>query len=307
MSSTTPLFVIASLGLGAVVSPSTDNIPLASRVEARINGVHATVALYAKNLRTGKDVGVHPDRPVRTASTIKLPILCALESLVASGTVKWDERIRVRAADKVSGSGIVADLEDGTELSLRNLATLMIIASDNTATNLVLDRISADAVNDYLDTIGLTETRALRKVRGDGDPPPGASGMSRAGRLEMNQPFGLGKSTPREMVRLLEALEAGRIVNRAASADVIAIMKRQQYKDGIGRHTLDGVEVASKSGALDALRSDVGIAWTSGGAVALAITVDDLQQVDYSADNAGNRLISDLTELILTDLGAKAP
>jgi beta-lactamase class A len=84
-------------------------------------------------------------------------------------------------------------------------------------------------------------------------------------------------------------------------------MKRQQYKDGIGRHTLDGVEVASKSGALDALRSDVGIAWTSGGAVALAITVDDLQQVDYSPDNAGNRLISDLTELILTDLGAKAP
>ena len=64
----------------------------------------------------GQDVGFEPDRRVRTASTIKLPIFCALESLVAAGTVTWDERVRLRAADKVSGSGIVADLEDGTEL-----------------------------------------------------------------------------------------------------------------------------------------------------------------------------------------------
>ena len=65
--------------------------------------------------------------------------------------------------------------------------------------------------------------------------------------------------------------------------------------------------MASKSGALDALRSDVGLVWTSGGPVALAITVDDLERVDYSPDNAGNRLISDLTALILTDLGGDAP
>jgi beta-lactamase class A len=305
--STTPLLVMATVGLGAVVSSSSDVTPLAARLEARIKGDRATVALYAKNLRTAQDVGVGADRPVRTASTIKLPILCALESLVAAGTVKWDERVRLRTADKISGSGILADLEEGTELSIRNLATLMIIVSDNTATNLVLDRITADAVNDYLDTIGLTETRALRKVRGDVEPPPGTSGMSRAGRLEMNQPFGLGKSTAREMVRLLEALEAGRIVSPAASADILAIMKRQQIKDGIGRHTADGVEVASKSGALDALRSDVGLVWTSGGPVALAITVDDLERVDYSPDNAGNRLISDLTALILTDLGGHPP
>jgi beta-lactamase class A len=305
--SSTPLLVIASLGLGAVVCSPSDVTPLAARLEARIKDDHATVSLYAKNLRTGKDVGIHPDQPVRTASTIKLPILCALEALIAGGSVRWDERIRLRDADKISGSGILADLEDGTELTLRNLATLMIIVSDNTATNLVLDRITADAVNDYLDTIGLTETRALRKVRGDVEPLPGTTGMSRAGRLEMNQPFGLGKSTPREMVRLLESLEAGRIVSPAASADVLAIMKRQQVRDGIARHMPDGVAVASKSGALDALRSDVGLVWAAGGVVALAITVDDLERVDYSPDNAGNRLISDLTALILSDLGAKQP
>ena len=102
--------------------------------------------------------------------------------------------------------------------------------------------------------------------------------MAEPGRLEMNQPFGLGKSTPREMVRLLEALDAGRIVSPAASADIIGHHEASAVQ---GRHRpayAEGVEVASKSGALDALRSDVGLVWTSGGPVAIAITVDDLER-----------------------------
>src|SRR4029078_5581666 len=79
--STTPLLVMATVGLGAVVSSSSDVTPLAARLEARIKGERATVALYAKNLRTARDVGVGPDRPVRTASHIEPPIRCALESL----------------------------------------------------------------------------------------------------------------------------------------------------------------------------------------------------------------------------------
>ena len=276
---------------------------LADRLSARVRGFEGTVSLYAKNLATGEDVGLSPDRRVRTASTIKLPILCALESLVARGTVRWDEPLVVRHADKVTGTGVVADLEDGTAISVRNAATLMIIVSDNTATNLILDRISADAVNDFLDTLGLPQTRSMRKVRGDGPVLAETSGWSRAGRLEENQPFGLGASTPREMVTLLERLHRGEVVSPAASADVIGILKRQQYKDGIGRHSPDGEEVASKSGSLDALRSDVGIAYTAGGPVAMAITVDDLPRVDYSPDNEGSRLISDLARLIVSGLG----
>jgi beta-lactamase class A len=104
-------------------------------------------------------------------------------------------------------------------------------------------------------------------------------------------------------VTLLERLHKGEVVSAAVSADVIGILKRQQYKDGIGRHAPDGEEVASKSGALDALRSDVGIAYAAGGPVAIAITVDDMPRVDYSPDNEGNRLISDLARLIVADLG----
>jgi beta-lactamase class A len=279
---------------------------LGDRLAARVRFFDGTVSLYAKNLDTGRDVGLDPDRRVRTASTIKLPILCALESLVARGAVGWDEPLRVRHEDKVSGSGVLVDVQDGTALSVRNVATLMIIVSDNTATNLVLDRISADAVNDFLDSLGLHETRALRKVRGDGPALADASGWSKAGRLEANVRFGLGVSTPREMVRLLERLHRGEVVSREASADVLGILKRQQFKNGIGRHAPEDEVVASKSGALDALRSDVGIAYTSGGPIAMAITVDDMPEVDYSPDNAGERLISELAGLVAADLGRSA-
>ena len=82
----------------------------------------------------------------------------------------------------------------------------MIVVSDNTATNLILDRISADTVNDYLDRIGLPLTRSMRKIRGDGTALKPAEGWSRAGRLPENERFGIGSSTPREMVQLLAML-----------------------------------------------------------------------------------------------------
>lgn len=270
---------------------------LAERVAALTKPFKGTVALYAMNLDTGRDFSLDADAKVRTASTIKLPILCALESAVASGRLRWDEPAVVRKAGQVSGSGVLADLSDGTTLPLRDVAVLMIVVSDNTATNLVLDRVSADAVNDYLDTLGLTATRALRKVRGDGAPP---GGWSRAGRLPENEKYGLGVSTPREMVRLLQLLHQSKVVNQDVSKDVLDIMRRQQIKDGIGRHNADAV--ASKSGALDALRSDVGIVDSPGGRIAIAVTVDGMPDVDYSPDNAGDRLIWELSKVLVAGL-----
>lgn len=278
--------------------------PLADRIAALTKNFRGTVYLYAKNLTTGREFDLAGDTKVRTASTIKLPILCALESLVAAGKVKWDEKIVLKPEDKVSGSGVLGSLTDGTDLTVRNLATLMIIVSDNTATNLILDRITADAVNDYLDTIGLTQTRSNRKVRGDGTKLAAPSGWSKAGQIEENKRFGLGVSTPREMVKLLELLHQGKMVSPAASKDVIEILKLQQFKTGIGRHTPEAVTVASKSGSLDALRSDVGIAYTKAGPIAIAITVDGMPDIDYSPDNVGEQLIWQITSALLDGLSA---
>ena len=295
-----PLLSLALLcavaGSARAATPS-----LQETLQQTIAPFRGTVSLYARNLDTGAEVALGADRPVRTASTIKLPIACAVEHLVAAGKARWDERLLIRDAGKVSGSGVLSELSDGETVSLRDAVRLMIVVSDNTATNLVLDRIGADAVNDYLDTLGLVRTRSMRKIRGDGTQLKAATGWSRAGLLPENQRFGIGSSTPREMVRLLELLAAGKVVSEAASQELLATLERQQYKDGIGRHAGD-LRVASKSGSLDALRSDVGIVWAPQGRIAIAITVDDMPEIDYSPDNAGDRLISTLSDQIVSGL-----
>ncbi|MGH9161590.1 MAG: serine hydrolase [Vicinamibacteraceae bacterium] len=288
------LLLLAPLGSHAAVAAD----PLAARIAEITKGFKGTVVLYAKNLRTGRAIASNPDARVRTASTIKLPILCTLESLVTQGKVKWDERLVLAPEDKVSGSGVLQSLADDTDLTVRNLAILMIIVSDNSATNLLIDRIGADTVNAYLDSIGLTTTRLNRKILGDAPP----SGWSKAGLMEKNKRFGLGVSTPREMVTLLERLHQGKMVSAAASKDVIGILKEQQVTASMGRHAPEEWTIASKSGSLNALRSDVGLIYSSGDPIALAVTVDDMPVADYSPDNVGEKLIWQLTEAIVQGL-----
>ena len=83
---------------------------------------------------------------------------------------------------------------------------------------------------------------------------------------------------------------------------MLDLLKRQQFKTGIGRRVGGDVQVASKSGALDALRSDVGIAYTEGGRIAMAITVDDMPAIDYSPDNAGEELIWEISKILMEGL-----
>ena len=293
--------VLALLLLNGSMPAAADN-DLDARVSALTTPFKGSVMLYAKNLRTGRDFGRGAETKVRTASTIKLPILCSLESLIDAGKVRWDERLLLKADDKVTGSGVMGNLADGTDLTVRNVAILMIIVSDNTATNLILDRITADAVNDYLDAIGLPLTRSNRKVRGDGAKLKDPTGWSRAGLIEENKKYGLGVTTPREMVRLLELLEQGKVVSPAVSKDVLDILKMQHEREGIARHAPDDVEIASKHGSLDALRSDVGIVYTPGGPIAIAITVDDMPDTDYSPDNVGDKLIWELGQVLTAGL-----
>jgi beta-lactamase class A len=274
---------------------------LEGELRAMVVGFQGSVALHARNLDTGAEVGIDPDRRVRSASTIKLPIACALTDLVGAGKAAWSERLTIASGAKVSGSGVLSEFSDGETVSLRDAMALMIVVSDNTATNLILDRIGADAVNAYLDNLGLTGTRSMRKIRGDGTQLKAATGWSQAGLMPDNQRFGIGSSTPREMTRLLGLLAAGEIVDKSASRALLDVLERQQYKDGIGRRSGD-LKVASKSGSLDALRSDVGLVWTPQGVIAIAITVDDMPQIDYSPDNVGALLISRLAQRIITDL-----
>src|SRR5437773_12238041 len=122
--------------------------PAPENIRRRINGFQGIVSLYAKNLETGATIGIRETTPVRTASTIKLPIMLAVFDAVDRGKAKWTEPLTVTAADKVSGTGVIGnEISEGVQLPLRDVVHLMMTLSDNSATNMILERFSADAVN----------------------------------------------------------------------------------------------------------------------------------------------------------------
>lgn len=283
------LFVtIAAVGHAQNVPKPASSLD--ERVRSEIADFKGKVWIYAKNLDSGKEYGLRPDEQVRTASTIKLPIMVETFRQISAGKVAWTDEFTLSKQNKVGGSGILNEFTDGTKIDLRTAVNLMIVVSDNTATNLVIERVTADAVNAFMSELGLKDTLSLRKVWGGAD--------AKANSDPINPLFGLGRSSPRDMVRLLEMLEKGEVVSKEASAEMIAILKRQQYKDGIGRNVLDTVPVASKSGSLDRLRSDVGIVYTRRGRIAMAITVDDMPVVHYNTDDIGSLLIWRLSQIL---------
>jgi len=275
--------------------------PLVDQLRARAAQFQGTTTLYAKNLDTGAAVGIKETDPVRTASTIKLPIMTAVFDAVANGKAQWTDLLTIDTPNQVSGSGVIGnELSAGVQLPLRDVVHLMIVLSDNSATNMVLDRVTANDVNAYLDRIGITATRSLRKVRGDGTQLSPARGWSDFGQKPENQKYGIGVSTPRDMVTLLERLEKGELVNADASKEMLTILKRQQDNTGIRRFL--GDNVANKTGALDALRADVGIVYSKGGPIAMAIYVDGIPTPDWGPDNVGSILISNLAKMIVEGL-----
>jgi beta-lactamase class A len=280
-----------------------DTALLDHQIRGKIQGFPGKVSLYAKNLQTGATYSIAAEEPVRTASTIKLAIMVECFFEAAEGKLQWSEPLKVTAAEKVSGSGIAQDLSDGDELPIRDMVDLMIVLSDNTATNLILNRIGGNAVNARMAQLGFVETRSMRKILGDGkDLKPFPSGITDEGAKPENKKWGIGRSSPREMAAILEKLYRGELVNKASSDEMLAVLKRQRDHDGLGRDMKD-TTIASKSGALDHLRSDVGIIYSQHGPIAMAITVEDIPEIDYTPDNQGLLLISSLSEMLVSGLG----
>ena len=274
---------------------------LEANVQDLLRDFDGAVSIFAKNLDTQKTHTLRGDEPVRTASTIKLAVMIEAFAEVHEGRIKWTDTLLLRDEDKVSGSGVLHELSSGIRLPIKDVVNLMIVVSDNTATNLLIDKFTADAVNRRMDSLGFKQTRLMRKVRGDGTKLKPAEGWSEYGKRPESQRFGLGSTTPHEMVTLLEKLNKGEIVNPAASQQMIEILKRQQDNSGLSRR-LGTLTAANKSGALDALRSDVGIVYAPTGKLAIAITVDGMKKTDYTPDNIGSILIAEITKLLVSSL-----
>ena len=292
------ILAIAALFSATAVHPQSLNQQLDSRLRAEIAPFKGKVFLYAKNLDTGESYSFNADERVRTASTIKVAVMIEAFARVAEGKAKWTDELVLTKAARYGGSGILPEMSDGLRLTFQDCVRLMMLLSDNTATNMVLDYLTTDAVNERMNSLGFKATRIMRRVGGGGE--------SKEGKLGDNlKRFGLGATSPHEMVQIMEKLERGEIISKEASKQMIDLMKREQGRNSIGR-SMPNVPIASKYGALDALRSCVAILYTKQGRVAMAITVDEMPEVIWSVDNPGYLLMSKLSEILSEGLGSQS-
>jgi beta-lactamase class A len=266
---------------------------LDQKIKSEIANFKGKVYIFAKNLDTGETYALAADERVKTASTIKIAVMIEACARVTEGKVKWSDDLVSTKEKRVSGSGILGELSDGLHLTLRDAVNLMMLLSDNTATNLVLDVLTTDAVNARMESLGIKNVKILRKV--------GSGGDSTAGKDPANKRFGLGFSTMRDMVTIMEKLERGEIINPTVSKEMIELMKREQGRNAIGR-SLPDLPMASKYGALDHLRSAVGIIYSKNGRIAMAITCDEIPEVMWSVDNPGYLLMSRLSAILVEGL-----
>src|SRR5271154_6276284 len=180
-----------TVGQGQGTSP----VSLAAQVRAIAAEHHGDVALFAENLKTHETVAISPDTPVQTASVIKLTILYEALEQVRSGKAHFDDKITLTKADQVQGSGVLLFFDTPLPLTLKDVLTMMIVMSDNTAANLAMDKIGIPNVNRRLEMLGLKDTYLYKKVFTPN--PPGVV-------MPADQKkFGLGKTTAREMSTLM--------------------------------------------------------------------------------------------------------
>ncbi len=282
-------------------------------LEARLREIakahHGKVALYATQLNTGRRVEIDADAVVQTASTIKLTILFEAMEQVREGKAHWDDKITLQPGDAVSGSGILLFMDAPQTLTLKDVLTLMIVMSDNTATNLAIDKIGLDAVNERTAWLGLKDTHLYKKI---GKPATGPMPADQA-------KYGLGKSTAREMEQVMEriglcelagpdgATGAGPITDQDTAICGVAMkmLRNQFYRDTIPRYLekLDATETgsgtASKTGSLNAVRADVAIVAGKTGPMVLSIFTYDNADTGWTADNEGEVTIAKLARAIM--------
>jgi len=199
------------------------------------------------------------DERFATASVIKVPILVALAASVDAGEHRWDDIVPVNADDPAAGSGVIQYLSR-REYTLHDVATLMIIVSDNRATNLVIDLLGLDRINDYCRQSGWPATTLGRRMY---DFEARARGRDNI-------------STPRETADLLVRLLAGSLLSSAATEVALGILRAQQLHDKLPAWLPPDAAAAHKTGELPGVENDSGILFLPSGPVIAAVYTNDL-------------------------------
>ena len=231
-------------------------------------GAHRGIVGYAViDVDGGARMSRRGDETFPTASLIKVPVLVTVFDLVAQGKLALDDRLTVLKIDKVPGSGQLQFLHDGAEITVRDAAWLMTTISDNTATNLLLDRIIIRRVWDKMEALGLKNTKVHSKT------------FLRNSSVAMDSSvkYGLGVTTPNEMARLFELLARGRAVNAAADSAMLDMLQHNEDNQMLQRFA-GGVRAAHKTGATDAVRTECSLFHLASRVVACVLTKENVDK-----------------------------
>ncbi len=245
------IFVATCLAQTAAPSAGKQKI-LWEKLEAKIGqideGLDGVMGLAIEDLTTGDHYYLNEDEVFAQASSIKITVLADLYLQAQQGKLKLTDLYTVQASDLVPDSDIMNGLTPGvTRITLRDLATMMVAVSDNSACNVLIDRVGMQNVNAMLDSLGLTHTRLHRKMMD----------------LEAAKEGRENISTPREMMTLLDAIYHGKVLNKESTADFFKMLSTNK-ESFIPRYLPPDLKVANKPGELEAVRNDSGVVLVEG-------------------------------------------
>ncbi len=228
-------------------------------VDRNLDGV---MGVAIKDLTSNHTILLQPDEVFPQASSIKIAVLVELYRQAQQGKLKLTDLYTVQKSDLVQDSDLMGGLTPGiTRVTLRDLATMMIAVSDNSAANVLIDRVGMENVNAMLDSLGLTHTRLRRKMM---DVKAAAEGRENV-------------STPREMMTLLEALYRGKMLNPEMTDDFFTVLST--HKDSyLPRDLPDGLKIANKPGDLEGVRNDSGVVFVQNGPYIICVMMTYLHR-----------------------------
>jgi beta-lactamase class A len=300
--------VPAVLALVLLAAAPLSAASLQSRVEEAVRSLRGTMGVAAKDLATGETVFVDADTQFPTASVIKVAVMVEVFHQMAEGRLRRADTITLEDSTKVDGSGVLQRLHGGLVLTIGDLLDLMMTVSDNTATNLLIARVGTANVDQRLVSYGITRTKLFRPTFRDGKPDVFP---------EEEKEFGLGVATPREMARLMELIAEGKVVDRASSEAMIAIMREQSNRTMIPRSLpeTDEVVIADKpgwdsekhpdaAGVHRHVRGDVAVVTTPRGRYVIAIFARQVQDTRWGPDNEANVLMGRISRMVYDAFGA---
>jgi beta-lactamase class A len=259
-------------------------------LEARIARHEGIVGVAVIDLATGDTLAIRGDEPFPTASIIKVPVLVEVFHQVEHGRLHLDDPIVLLDVDKRPGSGLLQHLSAPLQLTVRDAALLMIALSDNTATNLLVDKVGIRSVGVRMDSLGLPRTKLHSKV------------FDRASSIapDSSARWGLGVTTPNEMARLLAMIYRGEAVSPEASKEMMRMLRAQFYGEGIPRYLPPGTTVAHKTGSINESRHDCGIVSSREPQrdYVLCVLTKENRDTSWRIDNEAHVLIADLARIV---------